>query len=392
MRSKQLGRIIFTAALSLASGFASAVIVPDPPQVAAKGYVLMDYQSGEVIASSNENDRLAPASLTKIMTSYVIGQEMKSGRIAMDDVVTVSENAWARNFPGSSLMFIKAGDKISLADLNRGLVIQSGNDAAVALAEHIAGSEGAFVQLMNSWAQQLGMNNSLFTNAHGLDGDGKYTTPMDMALLSQALIRDVPDEYVLYKEKKFTWGGISQSNRNKLLWDRNLNVDGMKTGYTPEAGYSLITSATEGEMRLISVVMGTRSEKARLEESRKLLQYGFRFFETTQLLVAEDTLKQATIWMGTRDSIRAGVEEDVFITLADGLAKDLEVDYQINPELKAPVNAGDVIGLIQWTVNDDVVKEQPLLALESVEQGGLFKRLLDQIRLFFSSIISQLFG
>lgn len=383
---------MFAAALSVTSGVASGVIVPDSPQVAAKGYVLMDFQSGTVIASGNENERLAPASLTKIMTSYVIGQEVKAGRVAMDDRVNISENAWAKNFPGSSLMFIKAGDKIPLADLNRGLVIQSGNDASVALAEHIAGSEGAFVQLMNSWAQQLGMNNTLFTNAHGLDGDGKYTTPKDMVTLAQALIRDVPEEYALYKEKKFTWGGITQSNRNKLLWDRNLNVDGMKTGYTPDAGYSLITSATEGDMRLVSVVMGTRSEKARLEESRKLLQYGFRFFETTQLLTANETLQQARVWMGTKDSIKAGVTEDVYVTLADGLAKDLTINYQLNPELKAPVNAGDVIGTIQWTANDEIVKEQPLLALESIEEGGLFKRLMDQVRLFFSSMISQLFG
>ena len=380
------------ALVSVLSLSASATIVPDAPRINAKGYVLMDYQSGKIIAANNENERLAPASLTKIMTSYVLGQEINAGRISMDDTVTVSEKAWASNFPGSSLMFIEAGEKIRLEDLNRGLVIQSGNDASVALAEHVAGSEGAFVQLMNSWAQRLGMDTTLFTNAHGLDSDGKYTTAKDMATLSRALIRDVPQEYALYSERAFTWDGIEQTNRNKLLWDRSLNVDGIKTGYTSEAGYSLITSATEDDMRLITVVMGAESDTARMEETRKLLRYGFRFFATTQLLESNQAVASARVWKGASDKVPAGVTEDFFVTLPGGQAESLQRNYQLNPGLEAPIAIGDTIGSVQWLSGEEVVVERPLLALEQVEKGGFLKRFIDGIRLFFNSLVAEFFG
>ena len=352
----------------------------------------MDYHSGKVIAASNENEHLAPASLTKIMTSYVIGQELNSGRLALDDKATISRNAWARNFPGSSLMFIEVGEKIAISDLYRGLVIQSGNDASVALAEHVAGSESAFVQLMNNWAQQLGMTNTLFTNPHGLDGDGKHTTPLDMAKLSQALIRDVPGQYPLYSERSFEWAGITQYNRNKLLWDNSLNVDGIKTGYTSEAGYSLVTSATEDDMRLITVVMGTPSEQARMDESRRLLQYGFRFFDTSKQLTEGETLQSARVWQGELDYVPAGVNEDVYITLPAVQMNRMTMSYDIDSPLTAPIARGEQIGTVTWQAGDEVIEQRPLIALEAVERGGLMKRLMDTARQFFDSLKTRILG
>lgn len=386
--------------LTLLSGFlltataatAQTVIIPDAPQVNAKGYVLMDYHSGKMIAASNENEHLAPASLTKIMTSYVIGQELNNGRLALDDKATISRNAWARNFPGSSLMFIEVGEKIAISDLYRGLVIQSGNDASVALAEHVAGSESAFVQLMNNWAQQLGMTNTLFTNPHGLDSDGKYTTPLDMAKLSQALIRDVPGQYPLYSERSFEWAGITQYNRNKLLWDNSLNVDGIKTGYTEEAGYSLVTSATEDNMRLITVVMGTPSEQARMDESRRLLQYGFRFFDTSKQLTEGETLQSARVWQGELDYVPAGVDEDVYITLPAVQMNRMTMSYDIDSPLTAPIARGEQIGTVTWQAGDEVIEQRPLIALEAVERGGLVKRLMDTVRQFFDSLKARILG
>ncbi|MEP1870524.1 MAG: D-alanyl-D-alanine carboxypeptidase family protein, partial [Paraglaciecola sp.] len=227
----------------------AAVVIPPAPSVASKGFVLMDFQTNNIIAEQNADIQIPPASLTKMMTSYVIGQELANGNISETDLVTISENAWAKNFPDSSKMFIEVGKQVSVADLNRGIIIQSGNDACVAMAEHIAGSESAFATMMNMHAQKLGMNSTHFVNSHGLHDADHYTTPRDMALLSAALIRDVPEEYALYAEKEFTYNDIKQYNRNGLLWDKSLNVDGIKTGHTSDAGYSLITSATQGDMR-----------------------------------------------------------------------------------------------------------------------------------------------
>ena len=252
----------FTALLSTFSlsfgAFAAPTIIPDPPTLGAKGYILIDYHTGAVLVEKNADKKLNPASLTKLMTAYVAGQEVKSGNISLDDQVRISRKAWAKNFPDSSKMFIEVGTDVPLIDLYRGLIVQSGNDASVAIAEHVAGSEGAFVSLMNSWSQKLGLDNTGYTNPHGLDSDGLYSTPHDIALLSQAIIRDLPDIYSLYSETSYTYNGITQYNRNGLLRDSSLNVDGMKTGYTSGASYSLATSATSGDTRLISVVMGLR--------------------------------------------------------------------------------------------------------------------------------------
>ncbi|EJG0765437.1 serine hydrolase [Vibrio parahaemolyticus] len=367
------------------SAFASPVVVPDAPQIAAKGYVLMDYHSGKVLAEKEMNTKLSPASLTKMMTSYVIGQELARGNISEDDDVTISKNAWAKNFPDSSKMFIEVGTTVKVRDLNRGIIIQSGNDACVAMAEHIAGSEDAFVDLMNAWANTLGMNNSHFANVHGLDNSELYSTPYDMALLGKALIRDVPDEYRVYSEKKFTYNGITQYNRNGLLWDKSMNVDGIKTGHTSNAGYSLVSSATEGQMRLVAVVMGTKDANARKSESKKLLSYGFRFFETVAPHKAGETFVEEKVWMGNKDTVALGLDQDTYVTLPRGEAKNLKASFVLEKELEAPINKGDVVGKLYYQIDGEDIAEYPLMALETVEQGSLFSRLWDYIVLLFKS-------
>ncbi|MCF9330429.1 serine hydrolase [Vibrio parahaemolyticus] len=367
------------------SAFASPVVVPDAPQIAAKGYVLMDYHSGKVLAEKEMNTKLSPASLTKMMTSYVIGQELARGNISEDDDVTISKNAWAKNFPDSSKMFIEVGTTVKVRDLNRGIIIQSGNDACVAMAEHIAGSEDAFVDLMNAWANTLGMKNSHFANVHGLDNSELYSTPYDMALLGKALIRDVPDEYRVYSEKKFTYNGITQYNRNGLLWDKSMNVDGIKTGHTSNAGYSLVSSATEGQMRLVAVVMGTKDANARKSESKKLLSYGFRFFETVAPHKAGETFVEEKVWMGNKDTVALGLDQDTYVTLPRGEAKNLKASFVLEKELEAPINKGDVVGKLYYQIDGEDIAEYPLMAIETVEQGSLFSRLWDYIVLLFKS-------
>lgn len=367
------------------SAISAPTIVPDPPLLGAKGYILMDYNTGSVLVEKNADDTLNPASLTKLMTAYVAGQEVQTGNISLEDQVTISQNAWAKNFPDSSKMFIEVGTQVSLSDLYRGLVIQSGNDASVAIAEHVAGSEDAFVSLMNSWASKLGLTNTAFANPHGLDSDDLYSTPRDIAKLSQAIIRDLPTIFPMYSERSFTYNGITQYNRNGLLRDRSLNVDGMKTGYTSGAGYSLATSATSGDMRLISVVMGSSSEKSRESESKQLLSYGFRFFETVTPTKAGDTLSEVKVWMGEKDELKTGVSEDVYLTLSKGDLPKLKAQIEIGDELTAPITAGSKIGDVIYMADEKEVARVDLVALEDVEQGSLFKRLWDWVkRLVFS--------
>lgn len=368
--------------------FSAPIVVPDAPEIAAKGFVLMDYHSGKVLAEKEANTRLSPASLTKMMTSYVIGQELERGNISLSDKVVISKNAWAKNFPDSSKMFIEVGTTVTVDDLNRGIIIQSGNDACVAMAEHVAGSEDAFVDLMNAWAKSIGMEDTNFANVHGLDNPDLFSTPYDMALLGQALIRDVPDEYRIYAEKQFTYNGITQYNRNGLLWDKSMNVDGIKTGHTSKAGYSLVSSATEGKMRLVAVVMGAKNANARKAESKKLLNYGFRFFETVSPHKSGETFVSEKIWMGDKDSVALGVAEDTYVTLPRGQAKNMTANFVLEKELQAPIRKGDVVGRLFYQVEGDDIAEYPLLALEDVEEGSLFSRLIDYIVLLFKSWFS----
>lgn len=381
---------VLLASLALcSSATAFALVTPNPPSLNAKGYVLMDYQSGEIIVGGNQDAALAPASLTKLMTAYVVGMEIASGRTTWDSKVAVSENAWSVKFPDSSKMFIKPSDDVTVADLMRGLIVQSGNDAAVALAEHIAGTENGFVALMNQWTINLGMNSSQFINAHGLDGQGIHTTPQDMAILMRRIIEDVPEVYKIYSEKRFEWADIKQYNRNRLLWDNSLNVDGGKTGYTSEAGYSLVSSATQGQMRLISVVMGTPSAQTRVEASRQLLNYGFRFYETDQLAESDATEVMAKVWKGASSVIPLGFEQDVYATYLRGNSRGVSKEVEVFAPLIAPINQGDIIGSVTWKVGNDEIATEPLIAKSSVEQGSIFKRVWDTVVLWFKLLFTD---
>ena len=379
---KKISLLLITFLFSI-NVFAAPMIIPKAPSIAAKGYLLIDFDSGKVLSENNSEETLEPASLTKMMTSYIIGQELKSGNLKLTDKVTISNNAWSKNFPDSSKMFIEVGKEVTVEDLNRGIIIQSGNDACVAMAEHIAGSEAAFADLMNSWALQLGMNDTHFVNSHGLHADGHHTTAKDMAILAKAVITDVPNEYKIYSEKSFKYNGIVQYNRNGLLWDKSLNVDGMKTGHTSAAGYSLVSSATKDGMRLISVVMGTRSDESRKTESKKLLNWGFRFFETITPYKANDQLASERIWMGTQDNIRLGVAADTPLTLPRNQSQNLKADFVIDNELRAPIQKGDKVGQVNYTLADEAIASYDLIALETVEEGGIFSRVIDYIKLLF---------
>ncbi|EOV4647552.1 serine hydrolase [Vibrio parahaemolyticus] len=387
MRKITLFNTTFLTGLATFSyfAFAAPTVVPNAPELSSRGYVLMDYHTGKVLVERDADKRLNPASLTKLMTAYVAGQEVNAGNISLDDQVVISRNAWAKNFPDSSKMFIEVNTSVSLSDLYRGLVVQSGNDASVAIAEHVAGSEAGFVSLMNSWASQLGLTNSSFTNPHGLDSEGLYSTPHDIAKLGQAIIRDLPDIYPMYSETSFTYNGITQYNRNGLLRDRSMNVDGMKTGYTSGAGYSLATSATNGDMRLIAVVMGAKSQSVRESESKQLLSYGFRFYDTLMPTAAGTDIANARVWMGQKDELKVGVNRDVYLTLPKGDVNKLKAEVEYNGDLLAPIAQDQVVGTLLYKVDGKVVKETELVALEPVEEGGIFKRIMDWFKRLVAS-------
>jgi len=371
--------------LLLAATTAQAVssLIPAPPQIAARAYLVMDADTGHIIASDREDERFPPASLTKMMTSYVVEYEIAKGNIALGDMVLVSEKAWRT---GGSRMFIQEGTQVSVDDLLHGVIIQSGNDASVALAEHIAGSERAFADLMNQHARLLGMNNTHFVNATGLPAEDHYSTAIDLAILGKALINEFPQHYALYSQKYFTYNNIRQPNRNKLLW-RDDSVDGIKTGHTDEAGYCLVASAERDDMRLISVVMGSSSEEVRAQESQKLLSYGFRYYRTHALYEAGQVLRDEKIWAGSRDQIRLGIAEKLAVTVPRGQSDQLEASVELDKVIKAPVAAGDVLGRVQVTLQGEPVASVPLVALENVPEGGLFKRIWHAILLFFMGLI-----
>ncbi len=368
---------------------AQPALIPAAPKLSAKSWILLDANSGEVITEHNADERLPPASLTKLMTSYVVSYWLENGQIQNEDLVTISNNAWAQNpiFKGSSLMWIEVGKQVTLGDLHLGVVVSSGNDASVAVAEYIAGSEPAFAEVMNQHAHQLGMRNSHFVNSHGLPHDDHYTSARDMALLSQAILK-YPAEYALYSEKEFTYNGIRQTNRNRLLWS-DPSVDGLKTGHTEAAGYCLVASAEREGMRLISVVMGTKSEAARERETQRLLAYGFRFFETHHLYTAGTELSQGRVWQGAADNVSLGVKEDVYLTIPRGKHDQLEATLSVDEVLTAPIAEGGEYGELVVSLDDEEVVRAPLVALQAVEEGGLFKRLWDAIVLFVLNLIGK---
>lgn len=375
--------ILSVCAISASSYAQTISITPDAPKVNAKGFILIDYTTGKVIAQENADTQLEPASLTKMMTSYIIGRELQAGNIKNEDMVTISETAWAKNFPDSSKMFIEVGTEVSVKDLNQGIIVASGNDACVAMAEHIAGSESAFADLMNAHAQQLGMNSSYFENSHGLHSKDHFTTPRDMATLAVALIRDVPEEYEIYAQQSYTFNNIKQYNRNSLLWDKSLNVDGIKTGHHSKAGFSLVTSATKDDMRLVAVVMGADSERARKIENKKLLNYGFRFFETITPYKAGETFASNRVWMGDIKEVKLGILESTPITIPRGQRKNLQANFELDRQLEAPLAKGEVVGKLYLQLDGEDIAQYPLVTLQEVNEGSMFSRLVDYVKLQF---------
>lgn len=394
--SRRLRHAAAASLLLFIAPVAFAVDAPAPPQVEAKAWILMDYASGKVLAEGNADDRLDPASLTKMMTSYVVGQALKSGKIKRDDMVTIGQDAWATGNPklkGSSLMFLKPGDRIPVSELNKGIVIQSGNDACIALADYVAGSQDAFIGLMNNYVKAFGLKNTHFMTVHGLDAEGQYSTARDMALIGQALIRDVPEEYALNKEKEFTFNHIRQMNRNRLLWSTNLQVDGIKTGHTSGAGNNLVASATENGMRLISVVLGTATDAARFRESEKLLTWGFRFFETVTPIKADKPFAQQRVWFGDRKEVNLGVEKDAALTLPKGQMKNLKASYTLTtPQLEAPLRKNQVVGTIDFQLDGKTIEQRPLVVMEEVSEGNFFSRIVDFVLMQFHSLFGKWFS
>lgn len=370
-------KMVMVSFLLLSFSASYAAITPNPvaPTIAAKSYILQDFASGRVIAASNPDQRLPPASITKLMTAYVVSHELALGNINLADEVLISEKAWRMV---GSRSFIEVNTKVPVEVLLRGMIIQSGNDAAVALAEHIAGSEETFAQMMNQYAQQLGMINTNYQNSTGLPSADHYTTAKDIAILSAAIIRDFPEEYKWYAEKEFTYNNITQHNRNKLLW-RDTTVDGLKTGHTEEAGYCLAASAQRSGMRLVSVVLGTRSENARAQETQKLFNYGFRFFESHELYKAQDKITDIKVWKGSNELVNLGLETSLAVTVPRGRYKELVATTNIQQPVIAPVVAGSTLGQVEIRLGDDLVATQALIALNDVAQGSWWRRLIDSI-------------
>ena len=362
------------------SGVAAASLnVPPPPPVDARAYILMDYDSGQILAESKADERMEPASLTKLMTSYVIYKEMRDGRIKLNDKVTISERAWRM---GGSRTFVPVGKKVSVEDLLKGMIVQSGNDATVALAEYVGGSEEVFVSLMNQEAQRLGMTGTHFVDSTGMPNAEHYTTARDLAVLTRAMIREYPDHYELYSMRTFTFNDITQHNRNKLLW-RDKSVDGVKTGHTESAGYCLVASAVRDNMRLISVVLGTDSEEARAEESEKLLSYGFRFYETHRLYGANQALSTVRIWKGADEKLSLGLQHELYVTIPRGEYAKLDAQMKFQQPLLAPASKGHVYGSLNVSLEGQPVAVKPLIALDNVAEGGFFQQVMDDIKLWF---------
>jgi len=380
MFQRLFAQLIFLVFLFTASSYAAAQMpAPAPPIIGAKSYIVIDGTTGAELAALNPDEPLAPASLTKIMTTYVVFSALAQGQISLDDEVTVSEKAWRT--PGSR-MFIEVGTRVSVDDLLHGMVVQSGNDASVALAEHVAGTEGVFAELMNQNAARLGMTSTHFMNATGLPADGHVTTARDMATLARAMIEDFPDLYPLHAVKEFTYNDITQSNRNSLLW-RDPSVDGLKTGHTEEAGYCLVSSARRDNMRIVAAVLGTASTKARTDGSQALLNYGFRFFETRLLFKAGEEVATARVWKSANEMSRLGVLEDLYVTVPRGSYDRLESTLDIPAIVEAPVAAGQPVADLRVSLDGEQLLSTPLRALEDNPEGSIWQRVRDSVSLWF---------
>ena len=367
--------------LASCTALAQTITTPRPPTIAADSYLLMDYNSETLLAQFDINKKVEPASITKMMTAYVVFSELKSANLKKSDLVTVSEKAWRT---GGSKMFIEVNKKVSVEDLIKGMIIQSGNDACVALAEHIAGSEETFADLMNQYAKKIGMQNSNFMNATGLPAADHYITAIDAAKLAKAIIVNFPDDFEIFSEKEFTFNEITQHNRNTLLW-RDPSVDGFKTGHTEAAGYCLVSTAKRNGMRLITVVMGTESQKARADESQKLFNYGYRFFETNLLYKANEKRVNIEVWKGQDEDVDLGLAEDLYITIPRGQYKNLQAKVDIPSHISAPISNRQIIGKLNIHLNEQLVTAKDLIALKALESGGWWTRTTDSMGLWFKS-------
>ena len=355
------------------------VPIPAPPQLGVNSYILIDHATGDVVAENNPDEVLEPASLTKLMTAYTVFKALGDGQVNLEDEVRVSERAWGTE---GSRTFIEVGSTVSVENLLQGMIVQSGNDASVALAEHVAGSEEVFADLMNFYADQLGMESSSFRNSTGLPDPDHYMTARDAATIARAIIAEFPEYYMWYSQREFTYNDIEQPNRNLLLW-RDESVDGLKTGYTDAAGYCLVTSAERAGMRLVSVVMGSHSAEARANDSQALLNYGFRFFETYRLYSEGDEVTTARVWKGETETVALGVAQDYFLTIPKGRYDSLDSSTALDTELTAPIEAGAALGTVTITMNDEELAVLPLVALTDVDEAGLWKRIKDEITLWF---------
>ena len=379
MRNILIYIIIFVSYLVGASSFAAALPIPKPPSTGAKSFIIQDFESGHILAEKNADQSVEPASITKLMTAYVVFNELQAGNISLNDMVTISEKAWRT--PGSR-MFVEVNKQVLVEDLLQGMIVQSGNDATMALAEHIAGSEETFAALMNRHAEEIGMTGSHFVNSTGLPDDNHHMTAKDIALLATLLIRKYPEYYHWYSQKEFTFNEITQYNRNKLLW-RDDSVDGLKTGFTDSAGYCLVTSANKDGMRLITVVLGTNSANARVDASQALLNYGFRFFETHKLYDAGTQLATSRIWKGSTETVPLGLDQALYVTIPRGQYKSLDASMSIDERITAPVNEGQSLGSVQVKLSDELVADQPLVSLQQIGEGTFWQRISDEALLYF---------
>jgi serine-type D-Ala-D-Ala carboxypeptidase (penicillin-binding protein 5/6) len=377
----------FTLGLIMLPAVAAYAVLPTPPPtgLTAKNYLLMDAHSGAILVENNPDERVQPASLTKIMTAYLVFNELKSGRVSLDEAVPISENAWRTGMRGASRMFVEVGNQVIVEDLIRGMIVQSGNDACVALAERIAGTETAFVDMMNAQAGTLGMNNSSFQNSHGLPSEQLlFSSALDIAILTRSLIQEFPDYYGYYSEQSFTYNDITQHNRNMLL-RRDETVDGVKTGWTIEAGYNLVSSAKRDEMRLICVVMGIpagsgrQGAQARADQSQALLNWGFRQFETLALKEPDQIVAEPRIWKGREKTLPIGVSETFFVTIPRGSQDNLRIEISLPDGIEAPVEAGQQLGEMHVALDGEKLATRPLIAMESVPRGGFFRVLIDMV-------------
>jgi len=378
-------RLSITALLLFTSVYSSAQnLLPRPPQINVTSYILVEPVTGKVLAEFNADDQIEPASMTKVMTGYIAADQLQRNLVRADDEVLISTKAWKME---GSRMFIEAGKRVSFEELLKGIVIQSGNDASVAIAEYLGGTEEGFVDIMNAYAQSLGLNNTLFENSTGLPSSNHFSSARDLSIISANLINNFPEHYALYKEKSFTFNDIRQLNRNRLLW-RDDSVDGIKTGHTESAGFCLISSAARGSMRLIAVVAGANSEDERFNASQRLLEYGFRFFVTQNLLKSNEEIRSADVWGGKKDAVSLGLAKDLIVTLPRAELPGLKIDYTFNNNIEAPISKGDILGSLSVKSGETVIANANLVALEEVEPKGFFGRLISKIIMWFLSLFN----